>query len=266
MKRTPDLTGKRFGMLVVVSQSVELYKGKRQSMCQCVCDCGNTAIVAASRLQKADGSIPRSPTRSCGCSKTLGDLSGQRFGRLVVLSELEPDRYGRRWLCRCDCGNETSASANALHSGIVKSCGCLRDDISKMLASQAVSASRASHTAEAISKRIKSCYGDPGSEARKAKGAHLRKALKESGVIVDHANIPKIASCAPMRDNPYRGVCWNERKNSWMAYCQVNGARWQKSGFKTPEDAKAARDKMQHHLVTFSGLTEQINNYKSPTE
>lgn len=56
------------------------------------------------------------------------DLTGQRFGRLVVIRE-----YGRKnghvaWLCRCDCGVEKVISGNHLRKGAVSSCGCLRDE------------------------------------------------------------------------------------------------------------------------------------------
>lgn len=34
------------------------------------------------------------------------DLSGKRFGKLVVLEETDQRKYGRVvWKCRCDCGN-----------------------------------------------------------------------------------------------------------------------------------------------------------------
>ena len=62
------------------------------------------------------------------------DLTGQRFGRLVVIAESEPHvepsgtkRY--RWLCRCDCGNEITAMTCNLRTGHTKSCGCLEKDI-----------------------------------------------------------------------------------------------------------------------------------------
>jgi hypothetical protein len=53
------------------------------------------------------------------------DLTGQRFGRLTVLSVVVRNR-SRRWLCRCDCGNELDVARNNLRSGCTKSCGCLR--------------------------------------------------------------------------------------------------------------------------------------------
>lgn len=54
------------------------------------------------------------------------DRTGERYGRLLVIS-----RYGSRgtaatWLCRCDCGREHVAVSNALRSGYTKSCGCSR--------------------------------------------------------------------------------------------------------------------------------------------
>lgn len=50
------------------------------------------------------------------------DLSGRRFGHLTVIKMLTPARC----LCRCDCGNEVSRSAQDLLRGHDKSCGCLK--------------------------------------------------------------------------------------------------------------------------------------------
>lgn len=52
------------------------------------------------------------------------DLSGQRYGRLTVVEPAGTGRYGRRWLCRCDCGRTTVAIAGPLRAGQVISCGC----------------------------------------------------------------------------------------------------------------------------------------------
>lgn len=54
------------------------------------------------------------------------DLTGQRFGRLSVISRAENDKNGNvRWLCLCDCGNEVIVSTKSLKNGHTKSCGCL---------------------------------------------------------------------------------------------------------------------------------------------
>lgn len=60
------------------------------------------------------------------------DLTGQRFGKLVVIKEVEPyypSTYPkrpkcRRWLCECDCGNKKAIIQNSLRTGNSKSCGC----------------------------------------------------------------------------------------------------------------------------------------------
>ena len=56
------------------------------------------------------------------------DLTGQRFGKLTVISKV-PQKYNdgfTRWLCKCDCGKEVIARTNNLRSGHTKSCGCTR--------------------------------------------------------------------------------------------------------------------------------------------
>lgn len=57
------------------------------------------------------------------------DLTGQRFGRLVVVNRIENNKYGEtRWHCRCDCGNEIDVFGGNLRKGHTKSCGCLIKD------------------------------------------------------------------------------------------------------------------------------------------
>lgn len=54
------------------------------------------------------------------------DLTGQRFGRLVVMQGEGGGVSGHIiWLCKCDCGSKTSVPSNHLRSGHTNSCGCL---------------------------------------------------------------------------------------------------------------------------------------------
>lgn len=54
------------------------------------------------------------------------DLTGQRFGKLVVIEQAGKIGNHIAWICKCDCGNITKAiSGNNLKKGHVKSCGCL---------------------------------------------------------------------------------------------------------------------------------------------
>lgn len=53
------------------------------------------------------------------------DITGQRFGRLVVKMRTANDKHRTAcWLCVCDCGNETIVRGNSLRRGLTKSCGC----------------------------------------------------------------------------------------------------------------------------------------------
>ena len=57
------------------------------------------------------------------------DITGQRFGRLVVLKYLKQDEHSHSlWLCKCDCGNETILPKCKLTTGWTKSCGCLHKE------------------------------------------------------------------------------------------------------------------------------------------
>lgn len=56
------------------------------------------------------------------------DLSGQRFGRLVVLERAPNDGRRTMFRCICDCGNEVIVRAENLKSGNTRSCGCYQKD------------------------------------------------------------------------------------------------------------------------------------------
>ena len=59
------------------------------------------------------------------------NLIGQRFGRLLVISEADRDKQQRvKWLCRCDCGVEKVVQGRDLRRGKTKSCGCLNREVS----------------------------------------------------------------------------------------------------------------------------------------
>ena len=62
--------------------------------------------------------------------KPMKDLTGQRFGRLTVLSlgEKKGKYTGAFWRCQCDCGNIVTVPGNSLRREETRSCGCLRAD------------------------------------------------------------------------------------------------------------------------------------------
>lgn len=61
----------------------------------------------------------------------LIDLSGKRYGKLVVIARVENRGKKTMWRCKCDCGRETVVSGSNLHSGNTESCGCLGRELTE---------------------------------------------------------------------------------------------------------------------------------------
>ena len=60
----------------------------------------------------------------------LKDITGQRFGRLVVVNREGSTRHGlATWRCLCDCGSECVVIGNLLRSGNTQSCGCIHKEM-----------------------------------------------------------------------------------------------------------------------------------------
>lgn len=68
----------------------------------------------------------------------LIDITGQRFGRTVVIRKLPPrpsKSGGSDWLCVCDCGKEHVAISSNLRIGHTTSCGCVAREWSSYMGS-----------------------------------------------------------------------------------------------------------------------------------
>jgi hypothetical protein len=59
----------------------------------------------------------------------MDDLTDLRVGRLIVLQRSHKVRGREFWLCRCDCGTEKALWKHHLLKSAVKSCGCLRREV-----------------------------------------------------------------------------------------------------------------------------------------
>lgn len=61
--------------------------------------------------------------------KVRKDLTGQRFGKLVVIKQAEDyilpsGIHEAQWLCKCDCKNEVVVRRAYLQNGHTTTCGC----------------------------------------------------------------------------------------------------------------------------------------------
>lgn len=89
---------------------------------------------------------------------TFKDLLGRRFGRLLVIKHIGPDKHRKHmWECLCDCGNSATVTGSKLLSGNTKSCKCLnRDRFKEMLITHGKSGTiehRIFHAAKGRAKR-----------------------------------------------------------------------------------------------------------------
>lgn len=129
-----DLTDSRFGRLVVAARAPSR---KERTYWRCLCDCGTTVEVAAQSLR-------RGLSQSCGClareiraesgRRSVKDLTGRRFGRLLILerdflAEEERGISGAIWKCQCDCGVVKSCLGTTLLRNTLRSCGCLAREL-----------------------------------------------------------------------------------------------------------------------------------------
>lgn len=120
-----DLTGQRFGNLVVEEFAGRDINGN--VMWKCRCDCGREKNIQ-------HFSLINKRSKSCGCrySQHHPKLEGKRFGKLQVIKEVGRDKNKIVYLCRCDCGKELELSDLRLKTGL-KSCGCLTAERAKEL-------------------------------------------------------------------------------------------------------------------------------------
>lgn len=129
MAKLIDITGNKYGRLTVIGRDTER-KTNSGSYWLCQCECGNIKSVKSSSLRRGE-------IESCGCLRnekvrkarnaSAEDLTGRRFGKLVVLERDKSRPDIPYWICQCDCGRiKTVQGANLKRTDGEQtvSCGC----------------------------------------------------------------------------------------------------------------------------------------------
>jgi len=123
MGKIIDLSGQRFGKLVVINASDVRIRRSIQWNCQC--DCGNQTITRTATLLNGH-------TKSCGCLRGQHKnpiVAGRRFVHITAISIVGKCSSGSYiWACKCDCGKEFTTPSYCLLSGNKTSCGCFHPD------------------------------------------------------------------------------------------------------------------------------------------
>jgi len=148
------------------------------------------------------------------------DLTGQRFGKLTVVSPAENANGRTAWLCRCDCGREVAVKTYHLRSGHTKSCGCL--------------------------------LGGSDARASKQRGRtpeQLRR-IRERLTYIDGTCVEMLAAKTVRRNNTsgVPGVDWRATKGLWRASICFKGKRYYLGCYRKFEDAVKARKRGEEEL------------------
>jgi hypothetical protein len=197
-----DITGQRFGRLTAVKRL------KRKDNCgkylwECLCDCGETITTTVAKLNF--GHI-----KSCGCTrkefyeKSKLDIKGQKFDRLTAIEPTGENNYrGPIWLFQCACGQKIMTNATLVKSGGIRSCGCLKKEMSRQ--------------------RILD--------------------LQKYNIYAEGTYVNAIASNKIRANNTsgVTGVCWNKRRQKWSAEILFQGKQYWLGNFNDKTDAALAR-------------------------
>jgi hypothetical protein len=130
MPKKLDLTGTETEYFKIISPAPNI---KNRTAWNCICKrCGKSCIITTDSLRG-------SKVKSCGClkkdllrernQKNIVDLTGERFGRLIVIKYAGTLRDHAAWECRCDCGNVIITDSGSLKAGYRTSCGCFRTSL-----------------------------------------------------------------------------------------------------------------------------------------
>ena len=117
IEKYDNIVGRRFGMLQAIKRVDNI--GNRVAFL-CKCECGKEKVVKLIDLQ-------RGHTKSCGNHRNginLENITGNKYGKLMVIKYIGNKNNKSRWLCKCDCGNYTEVGSDKLKLGHTQSCGC----------------------------------------------------------------------------------------------------------------------------------------------
>lgn len=117
-RENPPAPGSLFGALSFVG----VVDGPGRERWVMRCSCGVERDFDAKNIRRGNSTSCGGPEHRCE------NLSGMRFGRLVVTGGTRGSDGRFRWACVCDCGGSAVVFSASLRSGRTKSCGCLQVD------------------------------------------------------------------------------------------------------------------------------------------
>lgn len=213
------------------------------------------------------------------------DLTGQVFGRLTVIDKGKqvPYTVTRRgkayhyvrqyYKCVCECGNEKEIRSDSLTAKTrpVRSCGCLSKEpfyqtsISEPLESTDEESERLTAIERAIDRAESVSYEIILSNSQKDYGVHndvhsekstgrtnIQNTVWGETMYVENTNLDQIG---PQRNtirshnsSGVNGVHYHKRDKKWIARIEFQKRQYHIGGFKTLDEATAARKRAEEIL------------------
>lgn len=167
------------------------------------------------------------------------DLTGKRFGRLVVLSFAGMKKHKSCWNCKCDCGQMHITVARSLIRGRTKSCGCWHK--------------------EAVGCRSYR-HGGTGTAEYRIWGDMIRRCTSPSTSAYKHYGGRGITVCDRWRKSfPAFLEDMGLRPSAKHSIDRVNNdGNYEKSNCRWSTQKEQMRNKRTNRLLTFKGRTAPL--------
>ena len=171
------------------------------------------------------------------------DMTGRRFGTLVVLKRGENRKGAVMWECKCDCGNTSRVSTGDLQSGHTRSCGCRKVDFCRKRATKHNGSNSSLYVTWVDMKRRCHKETDPAYKNYGQRGISVCEEWLDSFVSFRNwAN-----------DNGYRTDLTLERINNNGGYCPDN-CKW----VTMKEQSNNRRNNIN---IAFNGQTKTLKQW-----
>ena len=203
-------------------------------------------------------------------SKKL-DLTGQKFNRLTVIKDVgRTKQKAVLWECQCECGKIKIVCAGDLKRGSVKSCGCLRSEVTtKRNITHGLYATRAYHSWYNMLQRCNNPknrayknYGNRGitvckrwanfenffdDMGERPDGLTIERRNNELGYFKENCSWAtrteqnKNMRVQKKNKTGIRGICWFKPTQRYHVRIQVNGKSYHIGYFADLQKAEEAR-------------------------
>lgn len=174
----------------------------------------------------------------------FNDIEGQKFGRLTVLGFMGD----RKWLCKCDCGNQKAIAARHFKNGSTTSCGCHRI--------KRIKESNTTH-GHTVGREVSRVYNIWLAMMQRCYDMNCKAYYNYGGRgITVCERWMKFENFLADMGEPSPGMSI-DRKNNNEGYCYEN-CRWTTS-------KEQANNRRSNHLLTFKGKTQTIAQWAEET-